>query len=373
METILSNVRVIRACALKEIQTALAERGATLVGALRPVIILVFMSLFAMSGGSAPTAVVMDETGPYAQQFYAALAHSFSFNLQTASQAQAQELLKTGEVVTVITIPADFDRSIEREQPVQVGVQINNLNTDFTNDIRRAVPLAITTFYGKALPHLVTITSQEHDIYAQDTDYLSYTAVAVLVLALMIGSAMQAGYPVAAEWDQATVKELLLSPANRLAVVIGKLLGSLVITLLAAAALLLVLIAGLGVWPLHWGEMLIFTGLCLLIFTAYGLLLGTLLKQRLTFTLVAFASVLPLYLLSGAFGPLSFFGSMTSLPNLIAQLSPAYYAHTLMQYAFHGILINSLGVGLNLIILCGYTLLLLGVVALVLRRSTVAR
>jgi ABC-2 type transport system permease protein len=373
METIISNLRVIRACALKEIQTALAERGATLVGALRPVIFLVFMSLFAVSGSSAPTAVVMDDTGPYAQQFYTALAHSSSFRLQTASQAQAQELLKTGAVVTVVTIPADFDRRLERKQPVQVEVQINNLNTDFTNDIRRAVPLSITTFYGKAFPHLVTITPREHDVYAQQTDYFSYLTVSALVLALMVAGVLQAGYPAAAEWENATIKELLLSPANRLTIVIGKLLGSLVTVLLSAVVVLVILIAGLGVWPMYWGEALAFTGPCLLIFTTYGLLLGTLLKQRLTFFLVAFASTVPLYILSGAFGPLSFFGSMTSLPNLVAQLSPVYYAHTLMQHAFHGIVLNTFGVSLNLAILCGYTLLLLGVVALVLRHSTTAR
>jgi hypothetical protein len=56
--------------------------------------------------------------------------------------------------VAVVTIPADFDTKVQQNQPVQIGVKINNLNTDFTNDIRRAIPLSITSFYAKAFPNL---------------------------------------------------------------------------------------------------------------------------------------------------------------------------------------------------------------------------
>ena len=373
MENITSSSRVIWACTLKEMRTALAQRGSTLMGTLRPGIFLVFMALFSASGSFAPTAVVMNDTGPYAQQFYTALAHASSFRLQIASQAQAQELINKGRVVAVITIPADFDSRLQQSQPVQVDVQINNLNTDFANDIRRAVPLSITLFYGKAFPSLVTIIPREHDIYSKDTDYFPYLMVSAMVLALMVAGVLQAGYPVAAEWENATIKELMVSPANRLAIVIGKLLGSEITVLLTVVVILIILIAGLGVWPMYWGEALGFTLLTMLIFNAYGLLLGTLTKQRLTFFLVAFASMIPMYILSGAFGPISFFGSMTSLPNLLVQLSPVYYAHTLMQHAFHGIALSTFGVGLNVAILSGYTLVVLVVVALVLRHSTEAR
>ena len=44
------------------------------------------------------------------------------------------------EAGAVVTIPADFDSRLGQNQPVQVPVAIDNLNTDFTNDIRRAVP-----------------------------------------------------------------------------------------------------------------------------------------------------------------------------------------------------------------------------------------
>jgi len=369
MSSVIYHLRVIWACMKKEIKTALTERGSTIMGVFLPVNFLILMSLFAVSGGLAPTAVVMQDSGPYAQQFYNAMAHAHSFRLQTASAQEAQGLIEAGRIVAVVTIPADFDSRLRQNQPVQVDVEVNNLNTDFTNDIRRAVPLSITLFYGKAFPHIVTITPREHDFYAQDTGYIPYLTVSILVLALTVGGLLQAGVPAAREWERATIKELLLSPASRFAIVVGKMLGALVMALISVVIVLAVLIPLIGVWPLHWDEVIGFTLLGMIIFLAYGMLLGTLLKQRQAFTLLAFGLTLPLFSLSGIFGPISF---NTPAIQVAAQLFPPYYAIVLEQHAFHGFALNTYGLGLNVLILCGYAALLIVLAALVLRRNIVS-
>lgn len=162
LQRVLYNLRVIWACAKKDIKSALNERTFTIGGVFIPVNALILMSLFVLGGSQAPTAVVMQDTGPYAQQLYTAMSHAHaSFRLQKATAAEAQDLIEAGRIVAVVTIPPDFDTRISQNQPVQVDVEVNNLNTDFTNDIRRAVPLSITLFYGKAFPNLVTIVPRE--------------------------------------------------------------------------------------------------------------------------------------------------------------------------------------------------------------------
>jgi len=369
MFRVMYSLRVIWACMNKEIKSALAERRSTIMGVFLPMNFLILMSLFAVSGGLAPTAVVMEDTGPYAQQFYDAMAHAHSFSLQKANAQEAQNLIEAGRIVAVVTIPADFDTRLQQNQPVQVDIEVNNLNTDFTNDIRRAVPLSITTFYGKAFPHLVTITPREHDFYKQDTGYIPYLTVSILVLALTVGGLLQSGVPAAREWEQATIKELLLSPASRLFIVVGKMLGALVMGLVSVAVVLAILILVIGVWPLHWGEVVGFTLLGMIIFIAYGILLGTLMKPRQAFTLLVLTAALTLFTLSGVFGPISF---NVPIIQAIAQLFPPYYAIVLEQHAFHGFDLNIYGVGFNVLILCGYAAFLMVLAALVLRRSTTA-
>ncbi len=171
LSNVASPLRVIWACLKKDIKTSFTERTFTIIGTLVPINILFLMILFVIGGGYAPTAVVMNDRGSYAQQFYQAMSGAHSFRLQQTSVQEAEELLRSGRIVAVVTVPADFDTRIQQNQPVQVGVQINNLNTDFTNDIRRAIPLSITSFYAKAFPNLVTVAPHERDAYAQDTDY----------------------------------------------------------------------------------------------------------------------------------------------------------------------------------------------------------
>jgi ABC-type multidrug transport system permease subunit len=369
MQRVTYNLRVIWACMRKDIKSALTERVFTIISVFLPVNFLILLSLFAVSGGLAPTAVVMQDTGPYAQQFYDAMAHAHSFNLQKDSAQEAEMLIHEGRIVAVVTIPADFDTRVGNNEPVQVDVEINNLNTDFTNDIRRAVPLSITSFYAKAFPNIVTVTAKESDFYARDTDYIPYLTVSILVIALVIGSLLQSGTATAREWESATIKELLLSPASRWAVIVGKMLGALVMGLASVVVVLTVLLLIIGVWPVHWGEVFGFTLLTMAIFIAWGTLLGTLLRQRQAFIALAFGTTLPLFFLSGAFGPISF---NVPILQVFAEIFPVYYAIVLQQHAFHGFNLNTIGVSGNVLILCAYALGLIILASVVLRRSTVA-
>ena len=221
-----SFLRVIWACLKKDLKSALSEPLFTLVSIILPLNVLLLMSLLVVSGGLAPTAVVMQDSGPLAQQFYTAMNQAHSFVLQQATSEQADALIEQGKIVAVVTIPADFDTRIRQHQSVAVGVKINNLNTDFTNDIRRALPLSITSFYAKASPSMVTLTPQEIDAYPQDLGYIPYLAVPILVIGLMVGGMVQAGTAAAVEWEHETMKELLLSPASRLAILLGKMVAA---------------------------------------------------------------------------------------------------------------------------------------------------
>jgi len=250
-----------------------------------------------------------------------------------------------------------------------VEVKINNLNTDFTNDIRRALPLSITSFYARAEPSSVTITPQECDAYPQDLGYIPYLAVPILVIGLMVGGMVQAGTAAAVEWEHETMKELLLSPASRLAILLGKMLAAFLIGLAGAAIVLIVLIVALGVWPVHWGELIGFILLVLALFTAWGTLLGTWLKQRTPLATLAIGLCVPLFFLSGPFGPISFFAP---IEQLVARMFPVYYAIVVLQHAFHDFTLNTDGIGINTLILAAYTLGGLGLSATALRRNTFA-
>ena len=368
MHNLRYDLRVVSACARNDIRLALAERLFTVGAMLIPVNVLLMLSLFVLSGSNAPTAVVMLDTGPYAQSFYDTMAHAHSFRLFRASASQAHAWLVGGHVVAVVTIPADFDARVAKNQPVQVGVAINNLNTDFTNDIRRAVPMAITSLYAKVYPNLVTMTSTEHDVQPTDTPFVPFLAVSIAVVALMMGGMLQAGVGTSREWELGTMKELLLSPASRWAVLTGKMLGAFALGFMSVALVLVTLLL-LGVHPVHWGETVVFTLLVLLIFVALGSLLGTAIRRRMAVVVPAAGSALGLFFMSDPFDPISFSGTTV---ERIAEAFPVCYAMSLLQHAYHGFDLNTLGV-VGAWLLLGYLAAAMVVSIAMLQRSTVAR
>jgi ABC-type multidrug transport system permease subunit len=145
-------------------------------------------------------------------------------------------------------------------------------------------------------------------------------------------------------------------------------LGAFIVSLGSTAIVLVVLIVALGVVPANLPEALGVTLLVLVIFIAVGTLLGALFRQRQPVLALGIGTSIPLFFLSGAFGPISF---STPAIQVLAKIFPVYYGIVLEQHAFHGFTLNTYGLTVNVLILGGYAAALIVLAALVLRRSTV--
>lgn len=358
------DLRVIRAVALKDIRSALTERLFTVLSILLPLNFLLLFLLFVLTGGESPTAVVMDDSGPYAQAFLQAMQSSHSFIIQTTDAETARRLMAQGRIVAVVTVPANFDAALQLGQSVTLPVMVNNLEVDYTNDIRRAVPLAITSFYAETFPDQVVVHADEIDVQPHDTGYIEYLSVSIVVVSLLIGGLLQAGTNAAREYETGTIKELLLAPASRWAIESGKALAALALNTLPAGVVMGVVVLLLGVVPMYWPQLIGFTLLVMLTFVALGLLIGTLVRRTTTVVPLAIGLGLPVFFISGAFGPVQW---GTPVLALVARLQPVYYAIAVFQYAFHGFQTTPFSVATNAIVLVAFTLLIVSFSAVALR------
>jgi ABC-2 type transport system permease protein len=368
MHALAYDLRVIRAVALKDIRSALTERLFTSISIILPLNFLLLFLLFVLTGGQAPTAVVMEDRGPYARQFLAAMQAAHSFIIDETTADDAQHMLSQGRIVAIVTVPANFDTALQSGQPITLPVVVNNLNVDFTNDIRRAVPLAITSFYAQAFPDQVVVRANEVDLHVLDTDYIHYLSVSIVVISLLVGGLLQAGTGAAREYEDGTIKEVLLAPASRWAIEVGKLLGALALNALSASVVVAVVVLVLGVWPAHWGEVLVFTLLVMLTFVALGLLIGTLVRKRTAVVPLSIGLGLPVFFISGAFGPVQW---SSAAVGIVSRLQPVYYAIAVFQHAFHDFDTTSTSLATNTLVLVATTLVILVGSALVLRRKAV--
>ena len=186
----------------------------------------------------------------------------------------------------------------------------------------------------------------------------------------MLASLLQGSVNAARDYELGTIKELALAPVSRLAIGLGKMLGSAVLTAASALLVLGVVILLIGVHPLHPLEVLGFGLLMIAAFLALGVLAGTLVRRRQQAIPLALGSVLPLFFLSGPFGPAAWLGSV---PGAIAAVSPLTYAIAAFQHAFHGYQTATQDLTADAMVLAGFTLATVALTAFVFGRRGAGR
>ena len=340
----------------------------TSVASLLPVLtILLINGLGTVAVGRAPVALVTLDHGPKGQQMQQIFHQADLFRITEATLQQAQAELQNVEVAAVITIPADFTKLVAVHAPSPVEVTVNNLNLDIANDIRRAVPDVITQFYqAQGSQNPIKVTLHEQDMRKRDVSQFQYNVVPMLVMLLLVSGLLNSSTAAAREWETRTIKELLLAPVARPAIITGKVLAGFIATLLLgflvfglSAALDWTRSAG---W--QWVPSLGVLALVALLGTGLGVAFGAAM-QRLV-AAIPFSTLVAFYLffLAGGIGILAFEPSW--LQNIAAYNPLAYGVHALSLAVFYS---SSDQLGRDVLVLSLSALGAIGLGVLSLRRG----
>src|SRR5579859_7001571 len=171
----------IVAIARKDIGVWARQPTAVAATVLPAVVLIGVLYIGAAAVGHNPVALVVDDSGPHAQQLVQILADSDAFVVTRATQDEASTALADLQVAAVITIPADFDSAFDAHRPDPVDIRINNLNLDFTNDLRRSLPAAIAEFYAQEPDSPIGVSVAETDLRVQDIGLVQFDMVPDLV------------------------------------------------------------------------------------------------------------------------------------------------------------------------------------------------
>jgi ABC-2 type transport system permease protein len=316
-----------------DLRLNLVKPFATILALVIPINFLILFVLFAIGGARVPVGVVTTGSGIYGTRMVQSLDASLTFHIQPIpTVAAGQSLIKTHRSVATIQIPPGFSKSIKTGTEANIPLTLNNLNVDFADDVRRAMPLAILNFYRRNFPQSLPFHWREIDAYAHNVTFLGYLSVSIQTVALLIGGLLFGGRGTAREWEHGTMKELMLAPIPPWSIVLGKLSAAMVNGIVSAALVLGVLLL-LGMHPLAWGQLLVVMFITLFVFISLGIAVGSLAKSEFIVIPLAFSLGLPLFFLSGAFGPVSW---GTPAGEWIAKVFPVVYANAAFQHAVHG-------------------------------------
>jgi len=176
---------------------------------------------------------------------------------------------------------------------------------------------------------------RETDLRSRDVNLIQFELVPNLVLLLVVAGAVNGGLGVASEFDGQTIKELVLSPASRWAIVAGKLLGGWV-TAMVVVGVVIGIAAVTGVLRPNgwlWLTTLSITALIGLASAGLGAAIGAKLRTIAKVAPVAINLSIWLFFLSGGIGVAAF---LPKWVQAIAAFTPTFYGvHALQMSIFY--------------------------------------
>jgi ABC-2 type transport system permease protein len=334
----------------KDVRVWLRHPSNILITFLPPLALLLVGALGSSAVGHSPVALVRQDNGPDGVQMSQIFHDADVFRIQDVDTQQAQVLLKNLDVVAVITISPDFTRRVQAHESAPIDVTVNNLNLDFTNDIRRSVPDVITQFYSaqpgggsiKVMPH-------EHDLRPRDIELFEYSVLPTIIFLLTISGLVTGGLTTAREWESLTVKELLLSPVTRSAIIIGKVLSSFATTFCFGVLVVCLSYAAGWIRPegVYWLSALLIIALISLLSSGLGIAVGAVIQRVQPLSPVSVNIGMYLFFLAGGVGVLAF--EPVALQNIAAFIPLTYGRHALEMAIFYH---SSDQLGRDVVVLC---------------------
>jgi ABC-2 type transport system permease protein len=364
----MSGPRALAAVVRKDVGVWLRQPAAVAVTVLPALGFMVVFLLASASVGSTPVALVQLGHGPRAQGLASVLDRSDAFRIRHATPEEGRRLLRGLDVAAVITIPANFDEAYDAHQSDPVTIEINNLNLDFTDDLRRALPAAITTFYAEQGGVGIDVGVAETDLRTQQVSLVQYELVPTLVLLLTIAGVVNCGLATAREFEDLTIKELLLSPISRWTLIAGKLIAGWLTTLVLAAIVLGVGVL-LGAVPAvgwYWLPAAAVIATFALATASFGAAIGAAARRFTTVAAIGINVAVYFFYLSGGISANAF---LPGWLQAISRFMPTYYAAHALHLSLYYSSTDQLGVDLAVLAVTAMVGLVAGVVAL--RRSTV--
>ena len=259
---------------------------------------------------------------------------------ELTSLEEAQALLARGKIKAAIVIPQGFMRQIESGGEAQLQLLLDgtdNASAPIVEGVAKRVIQRYNTERAvrglwaqgvkpaQSLRLIQPVYVQTEIRYNPGLQFLSYVMPGVIGLTLQLLTVMLMAISITRERERGTLDQLMASPIRRAELILGKVLPYFGISLVNVVTILFVADRWFNV-PAGENLPLLLALCCLFVLTslATGLLISAVSRSQFQAVQIAVFYVLPVFLLSGAFGHLE------AIP---AYIRPISYFFPLMYFS----------------------------------------
>lgn len=272
------------------------------VSVVMPLVFIFFYSIIVPTSSTNGIVVALESQDASARAFVNVLENIRSqeavyYQVTTTDPQVARRLFEQRRAFGMVVIPADFADRLERGEAL-VELHINNINSDYSKNLRLRLDYAVREFsQQRGAP---TIEVQETSWLAHDPVMQDYISTSLLLFACLYSAMLNTGLQVASEWNDRTVKSLLLAPLNRWAIVAGKMVAGLGQSLFSVGLVILVLLTVFHFRPVgSWWQMGGIIAVVMLLGAGLGAMVGVASKNTLAVTSGLIAASILIFLISG--------------------------------------------------------------------------
>ena len=330
-----------------------------------PIGMALLIIVLTLSVTRQPVALVIKSTGHHSDRMAELIrSDDDAYKLSETDEKRAGVMLQQQQIAAIITIPEDFELAVGHNTAA-LKLQLNNIDIDFADDIRRSVDRSVSQFDGlktgkgigdeasdfhnpddkaetvhpetpkvsddeesstrattawmEEVPNAYHIGINEHDLRKTNVDYLHYQVIPVLILLVLNVGLVGAATLSSLDTIRGTMRTLITSPLSPATILLARLISSTLIALAAlAVALSISILCHLISVPAN--HMTVLTALftaCALCASALGAVIGTIVKQPRNVAMASTITATYLFFMGGGFTTIAF------LPTTLQKISAA--------------------------------------------------
>ena len=251
---------------IRELQEVARNRLYRAILIVIPLVMILFFTTMFYSGEivDLPIVVVDKSNSPMSRKLVSMVDATRGVKVVDEAQsiAKAEQLLRRGDVLSIVYINSDFESSILRGEPTKVECYLLGTNISADGVIERDVQQAVMTFsagvslsrlqasgvgYDEAMVEMMPINIHSNIVANPYLNYGYYLAPLFMFMGVVILTVVSTVYAFGRELRDATAREWLATSNNSLvAAVVGKMLPTTIVMSVMMELVLFILVVVMG-------------------------------------------------------------------------------------------------------------------------------
>jgi ABC-2 type transport system permease protein len=283
-----------------------------------------------------PTGLLSADHSKYERTLTAALQNSGYYDIRTlASEAEAERALAQGEVLFVIELPANFDRSVDRGDIPSVLIDADASDPSAVGNATAALA-TISTVLNRDLPPVMRSQPAKpafqfviHARYNPEQLTVLNIVPGLMCIVLMMSTLFMTTLSITKERERGTMENLLAMPVRPLEVMLAKIMpfvaiGYIQVLIILASSALFFQLPMRGSLPL----LLVALGFFIAGNLALGITFSTVSANQMQAMQFAQLTLMPSFLLSGFMFP---FRGMPVWAQYVGEVFPTTHAMRIVR------------------------------------------